>query len=112
NHLNREPMHLIADSFLASTDDFSWTMSRSELQRHQVLLNIGFLYPQYSHIRGVKVETIFDGPLEEVLIIYDKSHARFEWRSKTGSEGGLMVFMASSGRSALDPVRDICASAI
>src|SRR5579872_5081191 len=59
--LNRTPMQLIADGYRASTDDFRWTMSRTELRRHQLLLNLGMMYP---HLAGTNVETLFDGPLE------------------------------------------------
>src|SRR5579863_7146445 len=57
DYLKLRPMQMIADSFRASTDDFRWTMSRAALQRFQMLLNVGLRYPQYSHSRGMKVES-------------------------------------------------------
>lgn len=109
DYLKLDPMHLIAESFGASTSDFRWTMSRAELQRHQILLNVGHLFPPYPHTRGTKVESSFEGPWEGLLIVYDRTQARFEWRLKTGPEAGLIVFVAENGLN-LDEVRDICAS--
>jgi hypothetical protein len=105
--LDLSPMELIVDGFRASTDDFRWTMSRAELRRHQTLLNLGYMYP---HVRGTKVESVFDGPQERLLIIQDKAHATFEWHAKTGAAGGVIAFAATAGDLNLDQVRDICAS--
>jgi hypothetical protein len=106
-YLNRSPMELIADGFRASTDDFRWTMSHAELQRHQMLLNLGQWYP---HVRGTKVESFFDGPQQGLLMIEDRTHATFEWHAQSGTAGGVMGFAATRGDLNLDQLRDICAS--
>ena len=105
--LNLSPMELVVAGFRASTDDFRWTMSHAELQRHQMLLNLGYMYP---HVRGTKVESLFDGPQERLLIIQDRAHATFEWHSKSGTAGGVIAFAATAGDLNLDQLRDICAS--
>jgi hypothetical protein len=107
DYLNRSPMQLIADGFRASTDDFRWTMSRAELERHQILLNLGSMYP---HAPGMKVESLFDGPLEGVLAIHDRTHAVFEWHAKSNTTGGVLGFTATGSDLDLDHLRDICAS--
>jgi hypothetical protein len=109
DYLKLTPMQMIVDSFRASTDDFRWTMSRSALHRLQVLLNVGFLFPQYPHARGMKVESSLDGPLQGLLITYERTKARYEWCTKTGTDGGLIVFMGTRDLD-LDQMRDICAS--
>jgi hypothetical protein len=105
--LHLSPMEMIVESFRASTDDFRWTMSRADLQRHQILLNLGYMYP---HLRGTKVESRLDGSQEGLLMIHDKTHATFEWHIKSGTAGGVMAFTATVGDLNLDKVRDICAS--
>ena len=104
--LNRSPMQFIADGYRASTDDFRWTMSRAELLRHQTLLNLGFMYP---HAAGTKVESL-DGPLEGLLVIYDRTRAMFEWYTKSGPAAGFVGFNCTAGDLHLDDVRNICAS--
>jgi hypothetical protein len=106
--LNQTPMQLIADGYRASTDDFRWTMSRTELQRHQFLLNLGVMYP---HVAGTKVESLFDGPLEGLLVIHDRTQAMFEWHSKSEKGAGYVAFSRTTGDLDLDVVREICASA-
>ena len=105
--MNRSPMQFIADGYRASTDDFRWTMSRAELHRHQTLLNLGFMYP---HAAGAKVESLFDGPLEGLLMIHDRTRAMFEWHAKSGTTAGFVGFSCTAGNLNLDHVRDICAS--
>jgi len=107
SHLKLSPMKMIADSFRASTDDFRWTMSHAELQRHQMMLNLGSMYP---HLRGTRVESLFDAPQEGLLMIQDRAHATFEWHAKSGTSGGILAFAATAGDLNLDQVRDICAS--
>src|SRR5262249_48603096 len=66
------PMHLVVESFRASTDDFRWTMSRSELRKHEVLLNLAFSFRRGG---AMSVETRFDAPLEGVLIMQSRRQA-------------------------------------
>lgn len=108
--LNVSPVQMLVDGYRATTDDFRWTMSRAELQRHQMLLNLGYLFPQYQHHRGTKVESRFDGLLEGLLMIHDRTQATFEWRAKSGATAGVLGFTATDGDLNLDQVRDICAS--
>ncbi len=104
------PIQMIAESYRTSTDDFRWTMSRDELRRHQMLVNLGFYYPQYQHARGVKAESLFEGPLEGMLTIHDKSQATYEWRFKSKVTAGVLGFAATGKSLDLDQVRDICMS--
>ena len=105
--LNLSPVQFLADAYRASTDDFRWTMSHAELQRHQILLNVQFMYP---HTAGTKVETQFDGPLEGLLAVHDRTRAIFEWNAKSGAAAGFVGFTSTAGDLNLDHVRDICAS--
>ncbi len=60
--LKLSPVHVIAESYRTGSDDFRWTMSRNELRKHQILVNLG------GYFRGtgapVRVETRFDEKLE------------------------------------------------
>lgn len=105
--LNLSPLQFIADSYRTTTDDFRWTMSRAELSRHQVLLNLGHFYP---HVPGMKVETVFDRSPEGVLMMHDKNHAMFEWQTKSASVAGYVRFSSTAVDLNPDQLRDICAS--
>jgi hypothetical protein len=104
--LNCSPTQFIAAGYRESTDDFRWTMSRDQLQRHQILLNLGYIYP---HNAGTKVESLFDGAPEGLLMIHDRTRAVFEWYAKSGTAAGFVGFSSTGGLN-LDHVRDICAS--
>lgn len=110
DYLKLSPVQLLADGYRASTADFRWTMSRAELERHQLLLNLGYRFPQYQHHRGTKVEARFDGQLEGLLMVHDRTQATFEWRAKSAATAGVLGFSATDGDLNLDQVRDICAS--
>ncbi len=96
-------IHLIGDSYAASTDDFRWTMSRQELRRHQVLMMITSMFP---HAAAIAVETHYQGPLEGLLIIHDRRHATFEWRLNSGAGAGLIAFASKERDLDLDMVRE------
>src|SRR5258708_36919660 len=83
-------MHLVADSYRASTDDFRWSMSRAELRRHQILLNLGAAFP---HSVASAVETRYESALEGLLIVNDRRAASFEWRTIPGAAVGDVSFL-------------------
>ena len=98
-------MHLVVESFRTSTDDFRWSMSRGDLRKHEVLLNLAI----YFRRTGVMAaETRFDGPLEGLLIIHARRHASFEWRTPAGA--GTLIFSDKDHDLDFDIVRDICQS--
>src|SRR5262249_62108238 len=68
------PMHLVVESFRTSTDDFRWTMSRSELRKHELLLNLAYHFRRGG---AMSVETRFDGLLEGMLIMQSRRQASF-----------------------------------
>jgi hypothetical protein len=106
--LHRSPMQITAETYRASTDDFRWTMSRAELERHQMLVNLGLIF--YPHTAGIKVESLFEGPLEGLLMIRDRTHAVFEWHAKSEAAVGYLSFTSTENDLNLDHLRDICAS--
>ncbi len=99
------PMALVVETFRTSSDDFRWTMSRSELRRHQILLNLAFFFRMGG---AMAVETRFDGPLEGILILRSRRSAAFEWRTSAGA--GSLMFTDKEHDLDLDVVRDICQS--
>ncbi len=99
------PMGLVVETFRTSSNDFRWTMSRRELRRHQVLLNLAFFFRRGG---AMAVETRFDGPLEAILILHNRRQASFEWR--TPASAGSLVFTDKEHDLDLDVVRDICQS--
>jgi hypothetical protein len=100
-------MHLIADSYRESTDDFRWSMSHAELRRHQILLNLGAAFP---HFAASAVETRYEAALEGLLIINNRRSASFEWRTKSGAGVGFITFSSKDKDLDLGVVRDICLS--
>jgi hypothetical protein len=100
------PMHLAVETFRASTDDFRWSMSRSELRRHQILLNLAIFV--FRRGGAMAVETRFDGPLEALLILQSRRLASFQWRTPSGI--GTLMFSDKDQDLDMDVVRDICQS--
>jgi hypothetical protein len=102
------PIQFIAESFRTGTDDFRWTMSRTELYRYQMLLNLSSVYP---HENVVAVETTSDAAKEGNLVRHDSgSQAMFEWRLKSGKTAGFLRFRAIQGELNVDDVRAACQS--
>jgi hypothetical protein len=99
------PMHLVVESFRASSDDFRWSMSRSELHRHQLLLNVAFFFRRAG---AMGVEMRFEDPLEGLLILQNRRTAAFEWR--TPASAATLMFSDKDHDLDLDVVRDICQS--
>ena len=110
--LNLTPMRLLEESYRASTDNFRWTMSRSELRRHQLLINLAAMFPHGGGRGASQVETRFDQDIEGLLIVYDGQHASFEFRTVSGADvgAGYVIFIRKSGNLDLDFVRDVCQS--
>lgn len=106
--VNMSPIEFIAESYRASTDDFSWAMSRAALRRHQKLLELWALYPHYGIMN---VETLSDDSLEGLLVFYeDRAHATFEWQLKSRKAAGYLKFAARQGELNVDDVRAVCQS--
>jgi hypothetical protein len=99
------PIRVVAESYRASTDDFRWTMSRAELNRHQALLSFGRTYP---HALASAVETRFEDALEGLFIIGDRRNVVFEWRTTSGNADGSLTFTGHDKDLDLDTLRDIC----
>ncbi len=102
------PIRLVVASYRASTDDFRWTMSRAELIRHQILLQMAAL--TYSHANAMVVETRYDGDIDGVLVQGDRRHALFQWQTKSGEVFGMLRFAQEGGDLDLNWVRDVCQS--
>jgi len=108
--LNLTPMRLLEESYRASTDKFRWTMSRAELRRHQLLINLAAMFPHGGGRGASEVETRFDKDIEGLLIVYDDQHASFEFRTASDAGAGYVMFIRKSGNLDLDFVRDVCQS--
>lgn len=102
---NLTSMGLVVESFRASTDDFRWSMSRSDLRKHELLMNLSYFFRRAG---AMAVETRFEGPLEGLLIIHDRRRASFEWRTPAGT--GTLMFSQKDNDLDLDQVRDVCQS--
>jgi hypothetical protein len=101
------PLRIIAESYCTSSDDFRWTMSKAELIRHQILLNMGRNYP---HALASAVETRYDDAIEGLLIIGDRRHVVFEWRTTSGSADGSIRLTRKDHDLDMEIVRDMCQS--
>ena len=106
--LKVSPIRMLEESYRASTDDFRWSMSRSELKRLQVLLSLASMFPHGEGRGAVAIETRFDSSIEGLLIIYDSQHANFEWRTLSGTAAGYVMFGRREGELDLGFVRDVC----
>jgi hypothetical protein len=102
------PLQFVAESFRTSTDDFRWTMGRSELHRFRSLLGMSNLYPHYAIF---SVETFSDPTMEGLLIVDSaKAEAVYEWRLNSGKSAGVIRFSAKKGELDLDELRTIARS--
>jgi hypothetical protein len=101
------PIRVLAESYRTSSDDFRWTMSKAELIRHQILLNMVGSYP---HRLASLVETRYEDALEGLLIIGDRRNVVFEWRTTSGSADGSIRFTRKDHDLDMEMVRDICQS--
>jgi len=102
------PTRLVAQSFRTGTDDFRWTMTRSELQRYQMLLRMKAVSLQQMHAMGV--ETRYDAGIEGLLIRSDRHSAVFQWQTASGTAAGMVLFSSKESDLDLDMVRDVCQS--
>jgi hypothetical protein len=102
------PMHLIAASYRAGTDDFHWFMSHDDLRRHQMLLSMGA--HNFPHSNAITVESRFGGEVEGVLILGERGAAAFQWQTASGKAFGRVVFIQKDRDLDLDWVRDVCQS--
>jgi hypothetical protein len=101
-------MQLLAESYRTGTADFRWTMSRDELYRHQMLLDLSTLYP---HHQVLVVETRSNDAWEGMLVFHEsKSMAKFEWQLRSGKSAGYLMFSATKGILDFDDVRAVCQS--
>ncbi|MBI3864877.1 MAG: hypothetical protein HY290_23620 [Planctomycetia bacterium] len=105
---DRSRIELLVESYRAGTDDFRWTMSRSALARHQMLVQLWQMYPH----EGIQAaETRSDKELGGLLIFHESgSHAMFEWQAKSGKAIGLFKFSAVNGLLNVDDIRAVCLS--
>jgi hypothetical protein len=107
-YLQMTPIEFIAASYETSTNDFRWTMSRTALQRHSMLLELTTVYP---HKNILLAETWSSPELEGILVLHEgKSFATFEWRLKSGDAAGFLRFNAKQGMLELEQLRAICQS--
>jgi hypothetical protein len=82
-------------------------MSRAELFRHKMLLDLSAFYP---HVVAI-VETNADPALEGLLALHNsRSQAMYEWRLNSGKASGFLRFDAKKGELNLDELRAICRS--
>jgi len=102
------PTRLVAESFRTGTDDFRWSMTRAELQRHQMLLGMGAT--AYPHAHVMAAETRYDARVEGVLVRGDRHTAMFQWQCAAGVSFGMLVFSNKEGDLDFDMVRDACQS--
>jgi hypothetical protein len=101
------PLRIVEESYRTSSDDFRWMMSRAELTRHQILLNMGRTYP---HALASAVETRYGDAIEGLLIIGDRRNVIFEWRTTSGSADGSIRSTRKDHDLDMGMVRDICQS--
>jgi hypothetical protein len=93
------------DVYTAQSSDFRWWMNRSELRRHKWLMAMSQVsrpFPQTT-IEATRNRDI------EGLLTYHSTYGSFDWYTRDGDNGGLIVFKAAEGKTLnLDFVRTVC----
>lgn len=106
--LKCSPIQLIANSYRTGSEDFRWTMSRNELARHQLLLNLTSMFP---HDQVMTVETTSNDAQEGLLVLHEsRSLAKYEWHLNSGRSAGFFMFNATRGELDFDELRSVCQS--
>jgi len=92
--------------YRASSADFRWSMSRSEIRWHMFCLTIGKVLRLGDDGR---VETMFHKDMEGIAY-FDESIVSFGWQRVGGKEWGYINFMGSSVATSPAWVRAVCES--
>jgi len=93
-------------AYRASWEDFRWTMSGDEFQRHRCLVRLAYL-TCLSSIE--KVETFSCGDIEGLLGLSNEM-ASLEWYTRDGLVWGRMNFVDETGSGDFSWVRPVCRS--